>query len=151
MSDFVEPEAERLTLGDGQFIDVKKKLNHGEWEDMLADMSLDGKPGVDGKPGEPTRLDRRNFRTVKVMAYLLGWSLMHNGKPQPYSPAMSADERRDIIRSLSPERFEEMYKAITAHEDGVAAPKKKPDGATESPVISPSPSDAAGGMSGFVN
>jgi hypothetical protein len=145
MSDFVEPEPERLTLSDGQFIDVKKKLNHGEWEDMLAEMS------IDGAPGEPRRLNRRTFRTVKVMTYLLGWSLTHNGKPQAYSPAMPEDERRDIIRSLSPERFEEMYKAITAHEDGVAAPKKKPDGATESPVISPSPSDAAGGMSGFVN
>lgn len=137
MSDFVEPESERLTLSDGQFINVKKQLNHGERDDMLAEMS------IDGALGEPTRLDRRNFRTVKVMAYLLGWSLMHNGKPEPYAPEMPPHERRDVLRSLSPERFDEIHKAILAHEDGATA-KKPQDGATESPVISPSRSDAAG-------
>lgn len=145
MSDFVEPESERLTLNGGQFIDVKKKLNHGEREDMLAEMS------INVAPGEPAHLDRRNFRTVKVVAYLLGWSLMHNGKPEPYAPEMPERERRDVLRSLSPERFDEIFKAIDAHEDGAAASKKTQDGVTESPAISPSPSDAAGGMSGSVN
>lgn len=145
MSDFVDPEPERLTLSGGQFIDVKKKLNHGEREDMFAEMS------IDGAPGEPTRLDRRNFRTVKVLAYLLGWSLMHNGKPQAYSEQMPESARRDVLRGLSPERFEEIFKAISAHEEGAEAQKKIPDGAAESPAISPSPSDAAGLMSGSVN
>lgn len=140
MSDFVKPEPERLTLSGGHFIDVKKKLTHGESEDMKAEQSA----VVDGL----FTLNRRTFRTAKVLTYLLGWSLMDDGKPKAYSPEMPETARRDLLRSLSPERFGEIHAAIEAHEEAQAkasaAAGKIPDGVKESSAISPSPSDAGG-------
>lgn len=149
MSDFVKPEIERLYLTDGQFIDVKKRLTHGEREDMFAAMS----PMM--MPGEPLQLNRRHVRTSKVVTYLVGWSLTDEGKPVPMSPDLPEQARIDTLRSLSPERFTELYDAILTHEEAreqaMAAAKKIRDGETKSSAILPSPASMAGATSGLDN
>lgn len=149
MSDFVKPEPVRLALSGSQYIDVKKRLNHGEREDMLARMA----PHI--TPGAPFQLERREVRTAKVLAYLLGWSLMDNGKPAPYGIEMPEGARLDMLRSLDPDRFDEMYDAIDAHETKEAeersALKNVQAGESPSKTTSPSRSAVDGVMSTSVN
>ena len=149
MSDFVTPEPTRLTLADGKFVDVKKRLNHGETEDMYARWA----PYVESGGSATPKLDRREVRTAKVEAYLLGWSLTtDDGTPVPMTPDMPYADRLATIRNLDPERFTEIHAAIEAHEQAVeaarAAQKKIPTGAPSSGATSRSPSDSGGGSSG---
>lgn len=150
-SPFVQPEIARLPLSDGTYIDIKKRLNHGEQEDMFFRMS----PYVT----ETMQLDRRQVRTAKVLAYLLGWSLTMNGEadgpPVPMSPELSEDQRLSTIRSLDPVVFREMFDAIERHEEAMdkasQTQKKMASGAPVSSAISAPPSDAVGATSGSVN
>lgn len=147
MGDFVKPEPHRLTLSDGQYIDIKKRLNHGETEDMYARWAPFVTAGSDD-----TLLDRREVRTAKVLAYLLGWSLTDDeGAPAPMSPVIPYPERLDTIRSLDPDRFDEIHKAITTYEAEYAAKKKAQAGANGSSPISPSPVAVTGATSGSLN
>jgi len=131
-----------LPLSEGDHIDVKQRLNHGEREDMFARMAP-----------HAIQLDRREVRTAKVVAYLLGWSLTDGdapgqGHPVPMSPDLPEPVRIDTIRSLDPDTFVEIHDAIEAHEAAVTAAradaKKKTAGTPASDPISPSPSAAAG-------
>src|SRR6188474_1252203 len=98
MSDFVTPESVRLPLSGGAFVDIKKRLNQGETDDMHARWA----PFV--VPGELSpQLNRREVRVSKVAAYLLGWSLTNNGAPVAMTPDMSEADRLATIRSLDPE------------------------------------------------
>ena len=115
MGHFVNPEPHRLSLDDGEFITIKKRLNHGEREDMFAIMS----PHV--TPGETALLDRRVFRTAKVAAYLIGWSLTNEGTPVEYSPDLPYQARVDILRALDADTFNAIYAAINTHEDAMDA------------------------------
>ncbi len=145
----VEPESERLFISDGDYIDVKKRLNHGEQDDYFA------KVAPFQTPGQPVRMETRHIRSGKVVAYLLGWSLTHKGKPIPMAPSMPENERIATLNSLDKASFNEIFKAIDAHEDKVDAEsearKNGQDGGSESPATSPSPVVAAGVMSGSAN
>ncbi len=138
----VEPTITRLPISDGDFLDVKGQLNHGEYDDHLSRIS------PFQTPGEPIRMETRQIRTSKVLSYLVGWSLTQKGKPIPYSPDMPVNTRIDVLNSLDRATFTEMYQAIDAHEDKAdaeaAVRKNGQGGATESPAISPSPSDVTG-------
>jgi hypothetical protein len=144
--DFTKPEPCRLPLSDGQFVDIKRRLNHGETEDMYARISPYG-----------VGVNRREVRTAKIAAYLLGWSLTRDGKPVPMTPLggdMDEQERIDTIRGLDPDRAAEIHKAIEAHEDAEAAAraalKKTPGGTPAGEPISSSHSAPAGASSGSV-
>ena len=132
----LEPETERLTISDGDFLDVKKRLNYGEHDDYLARLA------PHQVPGEPVQMNTKNLRTSKVIAYLLGWSLTQKGKPIPYSIDMPEQARVDVVNSLDRESFKEIYDAIDTHEDKsnaeAAAAKNGKGGVIESPAISPS-------------
>jgi hypothetical protein len=142
MGHFPKPESERLPLSDGEWIDVKKRLTHGEREDMFARMSP-----------HAFQVDRREVRTAKVVAYLLGWSFTDGehpgeGQPVPMSPDLPESTRIDTIRSLDPDDFEAIHTAIESHErlmaEARAAAKKKTAGTPASDPISPSPSAVTG-------
>jgi hypothetical protein len=45
MGDFVKPEPIRLPLSGNEYIDIKKRLNHGEREDLYARMAPYVVPG----------------------------------------------------------------------------------------------------------
>lgn len=144
MGDFVRPEPQRLTLSDGKFIDIRKRLTHGETEDMYTRMS----PHADV-------LNRREVRTAKILAYLLGWSLTDDdGTPAPMAPTLPEQTRLDTIRSLDPDRAVEMWHAIEAHEDAMdqarQAQKKILSGSPNGRATSPSPSVVIGESSGYV-
>lgn len=150
MGNFVNPEPIRLTISGGDYIDIKKRLNHGETEDMYARWA----PFI--VPGQPTNLDRREFRTAMVLTYLLGWSLTYDdGTPVPFSPVLPETERLDTLRSLDPDRFTDIYAAIQKHEQAYDAEQaKKKNGqvtAPPAPATSPSPVAVTGAMSGSVN
>jgi hypothetical protein len=108
MGDFVRPEPIRLSLSGGHYIDIKKRLNHGEREDMYARIA----PYV--VPGEPVQMNRREVRTAYVLTYLLGWSLvMTKGHRWPSRPCcrkrtvstrFAASTRIASTRSTSPLR-----------------------------------------------
>lgn len=142
----VEPETQRLSISDGDFLDVKKRLNHGEHDDYLARIS------PYQTPGEPFRMETRQIRTSKVLAYLLGWSLTHKGQPIPYDVDMPENTRLATLNSLDTASFAEIFKAIEAHETKVEqedeARKNGTGGATGSSAISPSPGAVAGDTSG---
>lgn len=142
----VEPETERLLISDGDFIDVKKVLNHGESDDYFARIS------PYQTPGEPLRMETRQIRTSKVLTYLLGWSLTHKGRPIPYDIDMPEGARISTLNSLDKATFTEIFKAIDTHEtkmDAIEAARKNGQGrGNESSAISPSPAPAAGATSG---
>lgn len=144
----VEPETERLTISDGDYIDVKKRLNHGESDDYFARIS------PFQTPGEPIKMETRQIRTSKVLAFLLGWSLTQKGKPIPYSIDMTEGARLATLNSLDPASFTEIFKAIDTHEtttDAEDEARKNGQGrGTESSAISPSPAPVDGDTSGFV-
>ncbi len=107
---FVIPEATRLDLGEGQWIDVKNRLTHGEREGMLAAMS----PFV--RPGEDLQLDRKEIRTALVSTYLVDWSLKReDGKTVEIGPDVPENQRLVTIRSLAADAFDMIHRAIDAH------------------------------------
>ena len=138
----VEPESERITISEGDYLDVKKRLNHGEHDDYLARIS------PFQVPGEPMRMERRQIRSSMVLAYLIGWSLTHKGKPIPFSPDLPEDVRLSTLNSLDKDTFKEIHDAIDKHDDKsnaeAAAKNTTGGGANVLKVISPSPSDATG-------
>jgi len=90
---------------DAEFIDVKRRLNTGEQQDMFAVMA----PFM--TPNQPLQLQSRQVMTGKVVAYLIGWSLTDDGKPVKVSAS--------AINNLDPETFREIREAIEFHEESV--------------------------------
>lgn len=137
IDDFEDPEQTRLTLTDGRWVDIKTRLTHGETEDLFARMSLFGVGVV-----------RREVRTAKIDAYLIGWNMTKKGVPVPMSLALPENVRTDTIRAMRSDRAIEIYKAIEAHEEAdakVRADLKKTTGTMPSgDLILPSPSAPAG-------
>lgn len=120
---FVQPESVRLSLSDGDWIEIKKRLNTGEVQAMYAQMrSSEERPGIDpGKVG-----------IARVLAYLLDWSLTQHGKPVVVEAS--------ALRGLDPDDFAEIRDAIDAHvaatEAALDAAKKLRAGETPSSAIS---------------
>jgi len=142
--DFDDPESVRLPLTDGKYVDIKKRLNHGETEDLFARISPYG-----------VGVNRREVRTAKIDAYLLAWNLTKKGEPVPMSPDLPENVRTDTIRNLTSARAVEIHKAIEAHEEkeAVARADEKKTSATTPPAdpILPLPSAAAGPSDRSVN
>jgi len=146
---FITPESTRLSLGEGEWVDVKQRLTHGEREGMLAAMS----PLV--SPGEPMQLQRKEIRTALVNTYVVGWSLTRGGVPVRMTPELPDNERLATIRSLSAEAFDLIYAAIDTHVDAMKqaddAEKNGQAGGIGSSATSPSHEPATGDTSGSVN
>lgn len=119
---FVYPEEVRLTLSDGDYVDVKKTLNAGEYRKLLYDQTKD----ADGVPV----LDHAKVGISKLLAYLLGWSFVgRDGAPVSYSVDQPEEIRRATLDNLSPDTYRELIAAVTAHEvaqdDALEAKKKE--------------------------
>ncbi len=105
---FVQPDVVRLTLSDGDYIDVKKELNAGEerrvWWRLVKTMI----------PGEQPVLDPEKVGLTKVVEYLVGWSFTDAaGKPVKVSEA--------ALTNLDGDTYGEIVKAIDAHDEAVTA------------------------------
>lgn len=144
MGDFVTPEPIRVSLSGGKYIDIQKRLSHGQTEDMYARMSP-----------HAISLERREVRTAKILAYLLGWSLTMDGIPVPYHPQLPESERNDLIRNLDPDLAIEIYEAIQTHELALdkarTEEKKRQAGSSGAGVTSPLPPTVTGALAGSVN
>ena len=105
----VVPEVVRLALTEGDFIDVKRDLNAGEYFDLLTAMA-----------------ERRKF--AKILAYLVGWSFVGpDDHPIPYDLDTPELARRDTIGALDKATLRELIGAIDQHEaaqDQAVAKKK---------------------------
>ena len=127
---FVDPEEVRLPLSEGDYIDVKKTLNAGEYRKLLYDQFKD-------TDGDKVIVDHAKIGISKVLAYVLGWSFVgKSGQPEPYNLEQPEEIRRALIDNLDQETYRELLTAITAHEDAqeraLAAKKNAPATVTSS-------------------
>jgi len=141
---FVQPETVRLDIGDGDWIEVKKRLTSGEarraYTGIIKNATQDGK----------FAFDMNVLGRQELLAYLVEWSLIGlDGKRVP----IDTEARKEAaVDALDQDDFKTIDDAVTAHiaamEAERADAKKLRDGANTSSAISPSPEIAAGVMSG---
>jgi hypothetical protein len=99
----VQPDVVRLLLSGGDFLDVKRELNAGEYYDLILALT-----------------ERKPF--AKLLAYVVSWSLVGaNDTPIPYSLALPDTERRDAVRALDTATMHELIAAVDKHEQAVDA------------------------------
>lgn len=129
---FVTPETERLTV-DGQWFEVKKRLNEGERRAMLASTFRTLPNGA-----VATDLEMVGGKS-EVLAYLLDWSLTD---PSGRVVSIATDaKKKSAIDALAPEKFEALSAAVKAHIEAMAKAddaKKQMDGEDKSAATSPS-------------
>lgn len=124
---FVRPEVDRLALSDGDWIEVRHKLDVGTRRGIL---SRAARGGV-STDGSRVHLDGAEMAFARVEAYLLAWSFVDfDDKPVKLTPS--------AIKSLDPETFSEIEDAIDAHETAVAQTKNSSSAPTASPASTPS-------------
>lgn len=113
---FVKPEAVRLDLTEGDWVDVKKFLTAGE-EARMSGAGLRQMTQDDGKPS--FTLDFERLRIAQVSAYVVGWSFVDaNGNQTKPTP--------ENISSLSPDVLKEIGDAIDAHIKRMEEERKRP-------------------------
>jgi hypothetical protein len=145
---FVRPEQTILKLSEGQTLTVKRRLNAGERRAQFARMYL---AGVDGR----LRVNPVQTGLAIILSYLVDWSLTDEAGHPVHIRGVPEEELVARLDDLEPEHFIEIRAAIEQHEEAMTAEreteKNGQDGAKGLPVISPSPSAAAGASSGSVN
>ncbi len=107
-------------------ITVKRRLSHGEREEMFSRLAAGGRPTI---------------RTETVLAYLLGWNLTdETGTALPYSPKQSLEERGSMLRNLETDVFDDIYDSVDRHAalQAEAREKNAPDGKPASAQTLPS-------------
>lgn len=126
---FVQPEIVRLTLSDGDWIDVKKRLTVGEERAAFQ--------AIVGEVNQATGWRKPNVEMVGVaemVAYIVRWSL-RDANDLPVAVSV------DTIKALDSASFTEMEKALEQHVAAVEAEltaKKAADGETKPVATSPS-------------
>lgn len=132
----VKPTTTQLSIGDGQYIVVKRRLNTGEVQDLYA--------AVQAHP--------HAVLIERLATYLTGWSLQDGGEPLPMSALSPKADRIAMLRSLDPELFYAIGHALDAHETAIEKEieeaKKSRAIATASPATLRSPDDVTGDTNG---
>lgn len=109
---FVMPEVVRLDLSDGDWIEVKRRLNVAERR------SITSRAAKGGVSTDSTRVfvDANEMEFAKVEAWVLDWSFVGaDEKPVKFSA--------EAVRALDPNTFAEIIDAIDAHEKAEEAVK----------------------------
>jgi hypothetical protein len=117
----VAPEVVRLSLSDGDYLDVNKELNAGQYLELLTAL-----------------VDRKPF--AKAIAYLVSWSLVGlNGQPLPYDLDLPEEERRATIGALDKGTVREITAALDKHEaaEQAAVDAKKKTKSSELASVAP--------------
>jgi len=146
----VRPQEVQLSLSDGDWIRVKKRLTAGESREQFSRIVKDA-PG-----GERPTLSSMQVGLSRILAYLLDWSLVDDkGVVLPLRNArgeIAIDVMTASLNSIDPESFGEILSAVEAHEDAMdkerEAEKNVTGGGNELPATSPSLVGLAGGTSG---
>lgn len=127
---FVHPTRVRLPLSDGQFLDVKQELNALETRRLHT-----GLMKASSEEGKTWQLDAERVGLPRLLEYILGWSIVEDGTPVPFS--------EEALNGLQWPRYREIVDAVDAHHARVEAiyeARKNGQGiANPSPVISPLP------------
>lgn len=145
---FVVPDEVRIDLTGGRWIAVKRRLNYGEVRQMrtrLYTVEADGS----------LRMNLLQVGFARVTAYLLDWSLTDAAGQAVPIRRRSLEELEAKLDALDPAVYTEIEAAILRHDEALGDARlreKKPPTATPGDAtISPSPSAAAGALTGFVN
>src|SRR5580765_1041061 len=94
----VAPAVVRLPLSDGDYLDVQRELNAGQYVELLGAL-----------------MDRKPF--AKAVAYLVGWSLVGlDGGPLPYDFDMPEDGRRGTLGALEKPTMREIAPVLDRQE-----------------------------------
>jgi hypothetical protein len=103
----VTPEIVRLPVSDGDFLDVRKELNAGEYVALLDAL-----------------YERQRF--AKILAYVVGWSFVGlDGSPLPWDPDGPAQARRDVVGALDTATLRELVATLDRHEATQDADREK--------------------------
>jgi hypothetical protein len=126
---FVQPEAVRVPLSEGDWVEFKKRLSVGEEREAF--QAVVGEVNPEGW----RRPNMKMMGIAEVVAYVVDWSFKDaQDKPIPASA--------DAIKQLSPDDFKEIEQALERHIASVeaedAARKNDQGGKSKSEVISPS-------------
>ena len=143
----VRPEYTRVTISDGDWLLLKKRLNHGEQQEAFA-----RKYTTDGVG---SRVNLRLVGMDRVLAFLVDWSLVGLDEQVIDIRGKSSEEVEAALNSIDPESFNEIKRAVEAHERAMdaerEAAKNGKAGEIEHAAISPSLSAAVGASSGSAN
>ena len=110
---FVTPETVRLDLSDGDWIEVKERLDYAENQRLYGRMVHSLKDDDDGRE---LGLDLARFNIARLETCIVDWSFRGaDDKPVPVS--------RNAIEHLDPDTAQEIDQAIEGHLVNLAAKK----------------------------
>jgi len=152
MPRIVRPDKKRIVLSDGDWIEIKARLNAGEQRDMFARMvTNDMNVNTDGRVGGSMEIDPIKGPAAQVVAYLLDWNVKDDDgqvvdiKGQPVEIVTGA------LDALDPDDYQEIVGVIQAHDNANRAARvqeKKRQLATTSEPTLALPVGAGGGTNG---
>lgn len=99
---FVKPDTVRLSISDGDWLEVKKRLTAGEYRERLAREYVQG-------DDQKLRADLRQSGIALIVAYVVDWSLTDDGRVVPFS--------EDALRAVDIDTFREILRAVEAHDE----------------------------------
>lgn len=149
----VRPERKRIVLPDGDWIEVKSKLNAGEQREMFARMiTNDMAVGTDGRVGGSLDIDPVKGPMAQVLAYLLDWSVVDADGQVIGIKGEPPDVVASTLDLLDPDDYQEIVGAIQAHDAAIrsarAEEKKRRFASSISVPNSLSPVGVDGGTNG---
>jgi hypothetical protein len=117
----VRPETVRVTLADGEWLDLAKELSAGEYRDMVAAQFKDMTAGV------APSLDLKQVGMSRILAYIKNWSFVDfKDGPLPIT--------EEWLRKFDQQTFSELLDTVNAHDEALekAAESRKNAQATAS-------------------
>ena len=143
----VRPDTDTLSISDGDWILVKKRLNHGEQQAAFEHRFVSDSSGQ--------RVNLALAGMENITAYLLDWSLTGLDGQLLVIKGQPLDVVEGHLNRIEPESVVEIRDAIDAHVRAQAVAraeeKKLRTGGSADARISPLPSAVAGASSGSVN
>jgi len=148
VSRFVRPQTTVLPLGtSGDTITIKSRLSSGEQRAAFNRLYT---AGSDGR----LRVNPLQSGLSLITEYLVDWNLKDDDGVVVPIRGLTTEDLEGVLNSLDPDSFTEIKRAIETHElrmtEARAAEKKTLDGSRGDDPTSPSPSDAAGVLTGSV-
>lgn len=140
MSRVVKQETVRLALTQGDWIEIKKRLNAGEHQDMFARMVKPVHASGNGTGATPITLEVDPIQATisTAVAYLVDWSIVDDDGKLLVIKRQPPDVVAAKLRALDMESYTEITQAIQAHEAAVSAERQAPFGESASSPISAS-------------
>jgi len=145
-SRFVQPQTTILTLGNGDTLVVRRRLNVGEQRASYRLCS-----DVVEQPDGTVKLvpNPLMIGMAKVAAYLVDWNLAGDDEP---IRGLDLAQRIAVLDNMDPASFDELKTAVDAHESAAVADrlaeKKILTGSTNADPTLDSPSVAVGASTG---